>query len=82
MPYVRTQIYLEPRQHGRLKEEAHRQGLSLAELLRRLVDEGLSEERLARDLTPLIGLGASTGGDVSRQKDEWLARALEADFNR
>ena len=82
MPYVRTQIYLEPRQHGHLKEEAHRRGLSLAELLRRLVDEGLSEERLAGDLTPLMGLGASAGGDVSSQKDEWLARAVEADLNR
>ena len=82
MAYVRTQIYLEPRQHHRLKEEAHQRGLSLAELLRRLIDEGLSEERWAGDLTPLIGLGASAGGDVSGQKDEWLARAIEANLNR
>lgn len=77
MSYVRTQIYLEPEQHQHLKEEAHRRGVSLAHLLRQLVDEATGSRRTAGDLTRIIGLGASGGGDIARHKDDYLAHAIE-----
>lgn len=48
----RTNIYLEPRQTEALDELARRDGVARAEVVRRLVDEGLAERhgRLERDL--------------------------------
>jgi hypothetical protein len=85
MALVRTQIYLEPEQHRLLKEEAHRRGTSLAQLLRALVDEGMGlapADHAGGDLSALAGIGdsashgASGGSDVSRYKDAYLAEAL------
>ena len=87
MEYVRTQIYLEPRQHRQLKHEAHRRGISLAQLLRELVDAGLGPaQTVGGDLTGLIALGDSTrpgqpAGDIGRHKDRYLADAVAAKIN-
>jgi predicted DNA-binding ribbon-helix-helix protein len=40
---MRTQIQLSEEQHGRLKDIAHKRGLSLAAVIRRWVDEKLEE---------------------------------------
>lgn len=49
MRVVRTQVYLRKEQHEFLREEAHRQHISLAELLRRVVESYMaSEERKGR----------------------------------
>lgn len=77
MQYVRTQIYLESAQHRLLKEEAHRLGVSLTELVRQLVAHALGDPRAGGDLTGLIGIETSAGGDISRDKDAWLAEAAE-----
>lgn len=80
----RTQIYLEPRQHAILIEEARRLGLSLAGVIRRIVDEHFArKEGSAQDFEgrkkaalSLIGLGASGLSDVSAKPDEYLAGAI------
>jgi hypothetical protein len=79
MAYVRTQIYLEPRQHRALKEEAHRRGVSLAHLLRQVTDEILAQRQPRGDLSALVGIGASGSSDVTHNKDEYLAQAIAAD---
>lgn len=81
MRYVRTQIALTREQHRWLKAEAHRQGVSLAHLLRQLVHEALDPPRPRGDLSELIGLwdsGERGGSDVARHKDEYLAEAIGA----
>jgi predicted DNA-binding ribbon-helix-helix protein len=82
MTYVRTQIYLEPEQHLRLKAEAHRRSVSIAELIRKVLDEAFGREERPGDLTALIGIGTSEGGDVSTQKDRWVAEAIAAHHQR
>ena len=77
MQFVRTQIYLEPQQHQYLKDEAHRRGMSLAKLLRQLVDDAVGTPHRGGDLTGLIGLGRSRGGDIGSHKDEYIAQAIE-----
>ena len=77
MPYVRTQVYLEPDQHRALKDEAHRRGMSLAHLLREIVDEARGDAKAAGDLTSLIGVaGTGEPSDVSRHKDEYISQAV------
>jgi len=68
LQYVRTQVYLEPDQHWRLKSEAHRRGISLASLLRQLVDDASGTAPSRSDLSRIIGLGKSAGGDVAGHK--------------
>jgi len=46
---VRTQIQLSEEQHRGLRELAHRRGVSLAAVIRELVDEALSRVGEARD---------------------------------
>jgi hypothetical protein len=75
--YVRTQIYLEPEQHRFLKGEAHRRGVSLAHLLRQLVDEATGARRAGGDLTRIVGLGHSGGGDIAHYEDDYVAHAVE-----
>ncbi|HSN89790.1 MAG TPA: ribbon-helix-helix protein, CopG family [Anaeromyxobacteraceae bacterium] len=45
---VRTQIQLTEEQARKLRSQARREGVSLAEAIRRLVDRGLAEERADR----------------------------------
>ena len=78
---ARTMVYLDPAQHRALKAEARRLGISLAELMRRLVSEHL-EKREGLPAVPksaylkIIGLGASGRGDISERHDAYLAEAL------
>lgn len=76
MSYRATQIYLEPGQHGALKDEARRRGVSMAEVVRRIVAEHLEAGR-ATDLGSLVSL--EKGGprtDIAREKRQLLARAV------
>ena len=80
---VRTQIQLTERQSRRLKALAKRQGVSVAELIRRAVDRTSDaslvvdeEEVRARALT-IVGKYADTAPDVSEQHDRYLAEAVE-----
>ncbi len=80
---VRTQIQLTERQSRRLKALAKRQGISVAELIRRAVDRASDaalaadeEEVRARALT-VIGKYADTAPDVSEEHDRYLAEAVQ-----
>lgn len=87
MQHQRTQIYLVPSQHAALLDEARKLGISLAALIRKLVDEHFArpredsstpQSRRAAALS-LIGLGSSGTRDVSENVDRYLAEAIYAD---
>lgn len=65
----RTNIYLEPRQTEALDELARLDGVARAEVVRRLIDEGLAERRgrLERDLR---GIEESFGVLVDEGTDD------------
>lgn len=77
----RTVVYLDSEQLQALRAEAKTQGISLAALLRRLVQEHLKNRQ---DLAPappsaflrLVGLGASGQEDISEHHNGYLAKAL------
>lgn len=79
----RTQIQLTEEQHRRLKRWADRLGISMAEAVRRCVDERLAEEAgrgrdaLVSDALSVIGKYADPEGrdDVGREHDAYLAQA-------
>lgn len=82
MAFVRTQIYLEPEQHLFLKEEAKRQGISIAELLRRILDSYVQQTRPKEDFAKIVALGRSGLSDVSEKHDKYLAKALSDEHVR
>lgn len=81
---VRTQIQLTDQQARRLRAEARERGLSLAEIIRRYVEKGLSEE--TPDRAALYGRASRVVGrfrdrrgacDVSGKHDRYLDEAFE-----
>ena len=80
---VRTQIYLTPGQHRDLQREARKAGVSMTELMRRIVDEHLSGQRgvavFQKDaVLSFVALGKSGETDVSAQHDDALDEAFRA----
>ncbi len=78
---ARTMVYLEPGDHRALKAEAKRLGISLAELMRRLVQEHLQRHDILPPVAKsvylkIVGLGASGRGDISERHDAYLGEAL------
>lgn len=77
---IRTQIALDAERHRAAKRKAADLGLSLAEYIRRLVDNDLPQPHPRRgDMSRLFGLGRSGGSDVARHKDEYIGEAVEAE---
>jgi predicted DNA-binding protein len=80
---VRTQIQLTEEQSRRLKASAARQGISVAELIRRGIEaalgkeSALSEEELSRRAIQAAGKFHSGRSDVSRRHDEYLGEAYQ-----
>lgn len=80
----RTQIYLYPEQHRALLNEAAKRGISLAELVRQIVEEHLNRQAKLPE-TPkevflrIVGIGASGRTDISERHDHYLAEALSND---
>lgn len=81
---VRTQIQLTELQARRLRQAARREGISLAEAIRRLVDRGLAEEdagrgRLYARAAEAIGRYRDRRGasDVAAEHDAYLDEAFE-----
>jgi hypothetical protein len=70
----RTQVSLEPEQYRRLGDEARRRGISLAALIRGLIDEHLDRDQPPADdpLDALIGIGEGSGEPVGRDHDRHL----------
>lgn len=74
-------IYLEREQHRALKARARAEGISLAELVRRLAEAHLAETQPRQAVSreayrAFVALGASGTEDVADQHDAHLARAL------
>ena len=74
-------VYLEPDQHRALKARARAEGVSLAELIRRLARAHIAETRQPAsidlaDYGALVALGASGRQDIGDDHDAHLARAL------
>ena len=81
---VRTQIQLTDRQARRLRAEARERGLSLAKIIRRYVEKGLSEEASERAVlyeraARVVGRFRDRGRarDVSKNHDRYLDEAFE-----
>jgi hypothetical protein len=81
---VRTQIQLTDRQARRLRAEARERGVSLAEIIRRYVEKGLSDAAPGRDVlydraTRMVGRfrDRRSARDVSRKHDKYLDEAFE-----
>jgi hypothetical protein len=80
---VRTQVYFTEAQHRALHRAAEREGLSMTELLRRLVDRHLLARRGPLDfdkeaVLALVGLGESGETRTSAEHDAALDEALRA----
>lgn len=74
---VRTQIQLTEQQARRLRAQAHEQGVSLAEVVRRCVDKGLAEEGPGR-----AALYDRAARAVGRFSDRRGARDLSSRHDR
>jgi hypothetical protein len=81
---VRTQIQLTEQQARRLRAEARERGLSLAEVIRRYVEKGLSEETSNRAAmydraARVIGRFRDRRGarDLSAHHDRYLEEAFD-----
>jgi hypothetical protein len=80
-------VYLEREQHQALRAEAAREGISMAELLRRIVREHFNGRRGPQTVRretylKIVGLGASGRSDISARHDAYLAEALRRDHTR
>lgn len=73
---IMTQIYLEPEVHRRLKERAKEEGVSLAELLRRIAKDYLRKEFSQKEYLAIVGLGKSGQTDISEKHDDYLAQSF------
>lgn len=81
---VRTQIQLTEQQARRLRAQARDRGLSLAEIIRRYVEKGLSEQTADRAAlyeraSRVIGRFRDHRGarDISSKHDRYLDQAYE-----
>lgn len=87
MRYARTQVYLEPDDHRRLRREAAERGISLAALLREIVANHVREDLAPyrkKGFEAIVGIAETDAsdaasdaralGDAARQ--ERLARKL------
>lgn len=84
---ARTMIYLDQEHHRALRTEAAREGVSMAELIRRLVGHYLAERRglgrvAAEAYLKLVGLGRSGRSDISGRHDAYVAEALRRERAR
>jgi metal-responsive CopG/Arc/MetJ family transcriptional regulator len=75
MAKKRTQVYLDPEVHRRLKERAKEEGVSLAELIRRMAKDYLRKEAAPKDYLAIAGLGQSGKTDIAEKHDEYLVQS-------
>jgi len=84
---TKTMVYLEPDQHRALKARARAEGISMAELMRRLARAHLAQPRTlppvpAAAYDGLVALGASGRSDIGDDHDAELARVLHRNHAR
>jgi hypothetical protein len=75
---VRTQLQLEEHVHRKVRLLALKRRISMAELIRQFIREGLSEALATDDAGELgfIAAGASGRTDLSERHDDYLAEDL------
>ena len=79
---VRTQISLNSELHARIRARAAALGVSLAEYIRRLVDQDLAESPRSVDRSTVFDLGTSQGIDIASEKDRMIGVAIGAGKRR
>lgn len=84
---TRTMVYLESEEIKALRMEAAKKGISLAELMRRLVRLHLEKGKPQSPAAPkaylrIVGLGSSCRKDISERHDRYLAEALRREHAR
>ena len=79
---VRTQISLNAELHTRVRVRAAALGVSLAEYIRRLVDQDLTESPRRADRSAVFDLGTSAGTDIGTDKARMVAEATGAEKYR
>lgn len=75
---MRTQIALEAEQHALAKQKAASLGITMAEYIRRLVDQDLAGGRTNADVSAIIGIGRSGGSDIAAEGQAATAEAIAA----
>lgn len=75
---VRTQISLDSERHAEARARAAAHGISLAEYVRRLVDQDLAERPRGADRAVVFDLGESGGTDIASQKAQMIGEATGA----
>ena len=73
---IQTQITLSPEQHVQVKRRATELGISMAEYIRRLVDQDLDAPRPQSDLASIVRLFASGGSDIATERTEAIRSAV------
>jgi hypothetical protein len=71
----RTNIYLDEHQSAALDQVARTQGISRAELIRRLIDRSLSDSEAADLDADLAAIRDSFG--IARDEDIWFGRGAD-----
>ena len=79
---VRTQISLSLERHAQARARAASLGISLAEYVRRLVDQDLTERPSGAERSVVFDLGASRGSDVALEKARLIGEATGAGKRR
>ena len=79
---VRTQITLDSECHALARARAAEFGISLAEYMRRLVDQDLTGPYRNVDRSIVFDLGASEGTDIASDKDRMVGEAIGAGKRR
>ncbi len=75
---MRTQIDLESEQHALAKRKAVDLGISMAEYIRRLVEQDLAQPASNSDISAIFGIGDSGGSDISVDRKAATAEAIAA----
>ena len=79
---VRTQISLDSERHAGVRARAAALGISLAEYMRRLVDQDLAERPRGTDRSVVFDLGTSRGTDIASEKARMIGEATSAGKRR
>ena len=80
---VRTQISLDPQLHRDARRRAGELGISLAELTRRALTREVEGPPSGDGaIGSIFDLGRSSGSDVAKDKDRYLAESTRAEYER